>query len=167
MITSMDRGDHKRHVYEYKTDRGEESKMGLICWKDRDIVYCLTNAWDTDPTGHCYRRSQTGRVCISRPMAIGEYNTKMGGVDLADKIRLHCNSTIHGLHRWWLKLFFYQLDVGTSNAMILCNEAMNTSYNIVAFKKELVKAFVGHKLQDVINEQGTIVLIQLVYFLCV
>lgn len=72
--------------------------MGLICWKDRDIVYCLTNATDTAPSSHCFRRSSAGRVCISRPKAIGEYNSRMGGVDLADQIRLQHNSSIKGLH---------------------------------------------------------------------
>jgi len=124
----MERGDHKMHVCEYKTDHGKKSKMGLICWKDKDIVYCLTNASDTSPTSHCYRRSATGRVCIARPVAIGEYNSKMGGVDLADQTRLHCNSRIKDLHRWWLKLFFYQLDVGTSNVMVVYNQATGNSY---------------------------------------
>jgi hypothetical protein len=55
---------------------------------------------------------------------------------------------IKGLHHWWLKLFFYQLDVGTSNAMIVYNEATGNSYNIVKFKKELVDVFVGDKLRN-------------------
>jgi hypothetical protein len=77
----------------------------------------------------------------------------MGGVDLADQIRLHCNSTLKGLHRWWLKLFFYQLDVGTSNALVLYNQATNRSESIVNFKKEIIKAFVGHKLEIVIPRE--------------
>jgi DNA polymerase III epsilon subunit-like protein len=148
----MERGDHKMHLYEYETVRGEKSKMGLVCWKDKDIVYCLTNATNTAPTGHCYRRSQTGRICISRPLAIQEYNTNMGGVDLADQRRLHCNSTIKGLHRWWLKIFFYMLDVGTSNSLVLYNEATGKSLNVASFKRELVLAMVGHKIMNIPEE---------------
>jgi hypothetical protein len=148
----MERGDHKHHVYEYNNHKGESSKMGLLCWKDKDIVYCLTNATNTEPRGHCFRRSHTGRICISRPLAIQEYNNNMGGVDLADQRRMHCNSTIKGLHRWWLKVFFYLLDVGTSNALVLYNEATGKSLNIATFKRELVHALVGHKIWNIPEE---------------
>ena len=48
-----------------------------------------------------------------------EYNENMGGVDLADMRKLHVQMNVFGLHRWWVRIFFYLLDVGTSNAMIL------------------------------------------------
>jgi hypothetical protein len=54
-----------------------------------------------------------------------------------------------GQNRWWLKLFFYLLDVGTSNALILYREAMANTENkmsIVEFKKHLVLALVGPKI---------------------
>ena len=81
-----------------------------------------------------------------RPKMIADYNKYMGGVDLADMRRLHCNSTIMGQNRWWLKLFFYLLDVGTSNALVLYKLAKGGDANlmsIVEFKRELVLAFVG------------------------
>jgi hypothetical protein len=55
-------------------------------------------------------------------------------------------------NRWWLKLFFYLLDVGISNALVLFNESSkmlmraNESYkpmNIVDFKMQLVEGLVG------------------------
>jgi len=149
----MERGDYKKHVYEYKNDRGGDSKIGLVCWKDKDTVYCMTNATSTGgPSGHCFRQSNSGRICMSRPLAIQEYNSNMGGVDLADQRRLSCNSTIKGLHRWWLKLFFYLLDVGTSNALVLYNEATGKSLNIAEFKKELIDAFIGAKIRNIPEE---------------
>ena len=79
---------------------------GLVCWKDRDIVYCLSNKCNTKETDVCRRRSKEGLLTIARPKMISEYNRYMGGVDLADMQRLHCNLTIMGQNRWWLKLFF-------------------------------------------------------------
>jgi hypothetical protein len=75
----------------------------------------------------------------------------MGEVDLADQQRLHCNSTIRGGHQWWLKLFFYLLDVGTANALILYNYAMDgkENINLVEFKHKLIMSLVGDKLQMV------------------
>ena len=83
---------------------------------------------------------------------VADYNKHMGGMNLADMRRLHCNSTIMGQNRWWLKLFFYLLDVGTSNALVLYKLAKGVDTNlmsIVEFKWELVWAIVGERLQTV------------------
>ena len=68
---------------------------------------------------------------------------------MADMRRLHCNSTIMGQNRWWLKLFFYLLDVGTSNALVLHNFTKESHMSIVEFKTCLVKAFMGDRLQPI------------------
>ena len=151
LFKEMSRGDFKRHCYTYK-DGEDEKEVGLVCWKDRDIVYCLSNETDTISYDSCKRRSRDGLLTISRPKMIADYNKYMGGVDLADMRRLHCNSTIMGQNRWWLKLFFYLLDVGTSNALVLYKLAKGGDANlmsIVQFKQELVLAFVGERLRAV------------------
>ena len=152
---SMNRGDYCKHVYSYQNDKGELKSCGLVCWKDRNMVYCLTNEINTNDIGHCYRRSQNGRILMERPVAIECYNRYMGGVDLADMRRLHCNSTIMNQNRWWLKLFFYLLDVATSNALVLYKESTdekNKDMNIVEFKKKLVYSFVGQKIGRIGDE---------------
>jgi Transposase IS4/Exonuclease len=145
---SMGRGDCTTHTYTYKDDNNTVRKYGLVCWKDRDMVYCLTNSFSTDNYDTCRRRSTSGLLRLHRPSVIGEYNRYMGGVDLADQRRLHCNSTIMGQHRWWLKLFFYLLDVGTANSLVLYNESMNDKMNIFEFKQKLVTSLLGSKLDD-------------------
>ena len=144
----MERGDFKRHHFKYKNELGQDCYAGLVCWRDRDIVYCLTNDTNTMSTDHCHRRSKDGIVQLTRPKVISKYNKYMGGVDVADMRRLHCNSTIMGQNRWWLKLFFYLLDVGTSNALVLYNASIHDSQkmNIVEFKAKLIETFVGRKI---------------------
>jgi hypothetical protein len=64
-----------------------------------------------------------------------------------------------GQNHWWLKLFFYLLDVGTSNALVLYNDLLrmrvtNGTYspmNIVDFKMQLVEGLVGRLID---NESG-------------
>ena len=74
----------------------------------------------------------------------------MGGVYLAYMRRLHCNSTIMVLNRWWLNLFFYLLDVGASNAMVIHRESwLGITMNIVDFKKALVLNLVVNKIQRI------------------
>ena len=44
----------------------------------------------------------------------------MGGVDRSDR-RVATNSTARKTLRWYIKLFFYVIDVLISNANIICN----------------------------------------------
>jgi hypothetical protein len=150
----LNRGDAVNTVLNYRTLKGEKKDAGLVAWKDRNMVYCLTNDTSTIPMDDCRRRGQGGIITIQRPEVIAKYNQFMGGVDVADMRRLHCNSTIMGQNRWWLKLFFYLLDVGTSNALVVYNEAMKGKrqpYNIADFKNKVVEALVGAKLKDVVD----------------
>jgi Transposase IS4 len=148
-IKNMMCGDYKKHGYSYTMANGIRKSYGLACWKDRDIVYCLSNRISTNEQGICYWRSANRIICNNRPKVIETYNSFMGGVDLANMQRLHCNSTIMGQNRWWLKLFFYILDAGTSNALILFKEAMegkNKDMTIVEFKSKLVESLMGTKI---------------------
>ena len=151
LFKEMNRGDFVSHRYSYAVE-GERQMAGLVCWKDRDIVYCISNESNTKEKDSCKRRSKDGLLTIERPKMITEYNRYMGGVDLADMRRLHCNSTIMGQNRWWLKLFFYLLDVGTSNALVLYNLTRKEGQQpltIVNYKTELIRAFVGTRLQGI------------------
>ena len=56
---------------------------------------------------------------IDRLISVEEYNIFMGGVDVADMKRLFCESRVHGFSRWSIRVFFYHVDVGTVNAMVL------------------------------------------------
>ena len=120
------------------------------------IVYCLSSAHNNYSNDECKRKSQGGIVTLTRPAVIGDYNKFMGGVDLADMRRLHCNSTIMGQHRWWLKLFFYLLDVGTANSLVLYREAMNNNVtkklSLVDFKRMFVHYVIGETPQKSLSE---------------
>ena len=140
LYKSMERGDFVTHVYNYMDEDNVHQEIGLVIWKDRKPVLCMTNHHDTGDSSECHRRTKDeGIIKIKRPKVIEYYNTYMGGVDLADKKRLHANSTIMGSNRWWLKLFYYNLDVGTANALILYNLAVYSNkddyWNITDYKK--------------------------------
>ena len=48
----MPRGTHVSHKYTYLMDDGELKEYGLVCWKDRDMVYCLSNCSSTEQSGY-------------------------------------------------------------------------------------------------------------------
>jgi hypothetical protein len=118
----MSRGDALKCMFRFRTAGGQASEAGLVCWRDRNMMlYCLSNDSNNFEFDECSRRGLGGIIWIPRPISIANYNKYMGGVDLADMRRLHCNSTRMGQNRWWLKFFFYLLDVGTANALVLYN----------------------------------------------
>ena len=150
----MKRGDYKYHCLHYQTSEAQDEyhNAGLVCWKDKNMVYCLSNDTGTkEEDDHCKQRSSEGIITLKRPKMISKYNEYMGGVDLADQIRLHSNSTIMGQNRWWLKLFFYLLDVGTFNALVLYNETQSKrkQMNLVQFKSQLLESFIGDRIQQI------------------
>jgi Transposase IS4 len=49
----MERCDHKMLKYSYTAAKGNVKDYGLVCWKDRDIVYCLTIMFLTTTTESC------------------------------------------------------------------------------------------------------------------
>jgi hypothetical protein len=160
---NMKRGDAIKCRVTFRTEKGATSHAGLVCWRDRNMVYCLSNDTNNFEFDECSRRGIGGIIRIPRPLSIANYNKYMGGVDLADMRRLHCNSTIMCQKRWWLKLFFYLLDVGTSNALVLHNEsakmratdaATYSPMNIVDFKMHLVESLVARWMdnQPVVEE---------------
>jgi hypothetical protein len=56
-----------------------------------------------------------------------------------------------GQNCWWLKLFFYLLNAGTSNALVIYNEAMKGKqepFNIADHKTKVVEALVGGILKE-------------------
>jgi hypothetical protein len=69
------------------------------------MVYCLSNNSNNFEFDECSHRGLGGIIQIPWPVSISNYNKYMGGVDLADMRRLHCNSTIMGQNQLWLKLF--------------------------------------------------------------
>jgi len=147
---AMKRGQCIKFRLHYKTRSGERKRCGLVGWKDGNMVYCLTNDTSTSPMDECKRRSfqHGGIITVPRPVVIARYNKYMGGVDLADNRRLHNDCTIRGQNRWWLKLFFYLLDAGTSNALVLYNLTRHREkdMNISEFKLALIDWLVGDRL---------------------
>lgn len=160
----MSRGDAVKCKIRFRMAGGQASEAGLVCWRDRNMVYCLSNDSNNFEFDECSRRGLGGIIRIPRPISIANYNKYMGGVDLADMRRLHCNSTIMGQNRWWLKLFFYLLDVGTSNALVLYNESMKSRLqqettthkpmNIVEFKMKLVEQLIGRSIDNLFEDEG-------------
>ena len=111
----------------------------------------LTTDSDCSVMESCKRRNKRvgGAIEMSRPLPIGDYNKHMGGVDMADMKRLHCETRVHGPHRWWVRLFFHCIDVTASNALTLLKESEATgtaNWNQKDFKMAWVTNRIGVNL---------------------
>ena len=81
----MEHGDFVSQWYEYvgtKTGVNE-----LVCWKDRDIVYCITNWTATNKIGSWFHIIQLGVIKIYMSKVICDYNDIVGGVGIEDTRR--------------------------------------------------------------------------------
>ena len=145
----MSHGDFCVYLYKYKQGTIDR-EIGITCWKDSKMVYTITTDSETASSDTCQHRTKHGLIDIERPNVVKQYNSHMGGVDLADMRHMHVQTNIVGLHRWWLRVFFYLLDVGTSNAMILfmSTQKNTNNINLAWFKHQLLHHFVGHKVNE-------------------
>ncbi|KAG7373225.1 DNA polymerase III PolC [Nitzschia inconspicua] len=153
----LNRGDAVTHLLTYTTMKGEKKEAGLVAWKDRNIVYCVTNDTSTTSMDECRRKEDGNVITIKCPQVITNYNENMAGVDVADT--MHCNSTVLGQNRSWLGLFFCLLDIGTFNALVLYNEAIKGKKkpcDIDDFKDQLIDALVGGKIKDVLDDNRSV-----------
>jgi hypothetical protein len=64
--------------------KGATFHAGLVCWRDRNMVYCLSNDTNNFEFDKCSRRGIGGIIKIPSPLSIANYNKYMGGVDLAN-----------------------------------------------------------------------------------
>jgi Transposase IS4 len=45
IFTNMSQGDYTNHTNKYEDNFSTVPTYGLVCWKDRDMIYCLSTIW--------------------------------------------------------------------------------------------------------------------------
>ena len=83
---------------------------------------------------------------MQRPICIGYYNSKMGGIDVKDMRRMWIPIVLTGQHRWWIKLWCTALDETGQNGMIIYNKSNDKNINIMDFKSTLIHSTLGSRL---------------------
>lgn len=66
----------------------EDNKIALTKWFDSKPIHLASGEFGTEPLGSCKRWSVQEKkyIEISRPSVVQQYNEKMGGVDLLDRV---------------------------------------------------------------------------------
>ena len=87
--------------------------------KYQDLVYWITYDCNTREADKFFRKTQGGMIYLQRPIVIPQYNKYMGCVELLDIQQLHYNEMDMRLNWRRLKFFFYLIDVGNENDLVL------------------------------------------------
>jgi hypothetical protein len=95
-------------------------------WADNNIVSLASTNFGVRPMGEVKRYSQALKknIQVPRPLAIGKYNSSMGGTDLMDENILRYRIGIR-CKKWWWNLFTWMIDAVIQNAWILHKKSGN------------------------------------------
>lgn len=95
-------------------------KVVIVKWLDNKIVSLASSYAAEEPILSIQRYSKTAKekVPVPYPKIIQEYNTHMGGVDLADML-IALYRTNMKTHKWYMAIFSQMLDLSVNNAWLL------------------------------------------------
>ena len=140
---SMSRGDHTSSVV-------EEGQVEYLVWKDNRCVPFINTICPPGQEETVQRRAKDGsRQTVKCPKSVKLYNQFMGGVDMADA-RRKSYSCSRKSRRWWLRLFYFLVDVSVVNSYVLAQEsplfpAMTLKDFIVSLAEELLSSYNSRK----------------------
>ena len=113
------RKDVPAKIKDTKLKKGEivaayRKKSVLLKWKDKKDVYVLSTLHDDSMVNVKSRRGKEK----SKPKAVADYNSNMGGVDLSDNLMVHFLTARNRLKKYYKKVFRHMLDMTLLNSYI-------------------------------------------------
>ncbi|XP_051167624.1 piggyBac transposable element-derived protein 4-like [Leptopilina boulardi] len=122
------------------------SSTGLqwIKWMDKKLVYFLSNYHDPSETTIVNRKQKDGSLlAVNCPVVASDYNKHMGYVDYSDRL-VATYKIDRKSKRWWLRLFWYFVDVTVVNSFIIFkNENSQSTLTLKEFRLQLVEKLVA------------------------
>ena len=107
----------------------QDGRLTGVHWMDKCPVAVLSTIHDASMTT-ISRRSRSavrGVETIKKSHMIVQYNTYMGGVDIADQLVIYYGFSHHS-KKWWKRAFFHILEVCVVNAYILYSSTNKVSH---------------------------------------
>jgi hypothetical protein len=134
---AMTRGDSKSFIV-------EGGEVECLVWKDNKCVPFINTICPPGEEETVLRRAKDGsRQSVKCPASVKRYNQFMGGVDMADA-RRKSYSCSRKSRRWWLRLFYFLVDVSVVNSYILSQESPH-------FPKMPLKDFIVTPAEDLMS----------------
>uniref|UniRef100_A0A8C6TQ61 PiggyBac transposable element-derived protein domain-containing protein n=1 Tax=Neogobius melanostomus TaxID=47308 RepID=A0A8C6TQ61_9GOBI len=107
-----------RGSFDFRVDN--DAKLAVVKWADNKTVTLVSSCASVSPVGQVrrYSKEEKKKICVPCPKIVSEYNTHMGGVDLADMM-IALYRTPAKSHRWYLAIFWQMVDIAVNNAWLL------------------------------------------------
>uniref|UniRef100_A0A8C1QN76 PiggyBac transposable element-derived protein domain-containing protein n=1 Tax=Cyprinus carpio TaxID=7962 RepID=A0A8C1QN76_CYPCA len=92
-----------------------DGKLCVVKWYDNKPVVMLSTVHSEQPEDTCQRWSKKGKkyVTVTRPSIVREYNSKMGGVDMSDRMM-----TVR-TKKWTIHMLMHFMDLALANSWLL------------------------------------------------
>lgn len=118
-------------------------KLNLVRWNDNNVVTVLTNCVHGGPkSASRYSSSEKKRISVQMPLAISEYNTHMGGIDLFDEFISTYRIGIRS-KKWWWPYFSWAINACMVQGWLL-HRRLGSSIDLLQFQRECVLYILQH-----------------------
>ncbi|XP_049331648.1 piggyBac transposable element-derived protein 3 [Astyanax mexicanus] len=134
----------------------EDGKICVVKWYDNKPVLMMSSVHAREPEDNCQRWNKKLKqyVTISRPNIIREYNSKMGGVDLADRMMSYYRMSGR-TKKWTLRMLMHFTDLALSNSWLLyrkdltvCGTLKKNIMQFLEFQMEVAMTFLAQHAND-------------------
>ncbi|KAG7500881.1 hypothetical protein JOB18_032661 [Solea senegalensis] len=136
--------------------------MCVVKWYDNKLVLMMSVVHVTQPEDTCQRWDKKLKryVTISRPSIIREYNSKMGGVDLVDRMMSYYSMSVR-TKKWALRMIMHFTDLALANSWLLyrkdltvCGTPKKSIMQFLEFRMEVAKTFLAQRDNDVLADDA-------------
>lgn len=121
----------------YQVLTNADSTIAITKWLDNKPVMMLSTAHAANVTDTCSRWCKKNKVYVdvTRPEVIRQYNSKMGGVDMADRLLAVCPARSR-TKKWPVRFISHMVDLSITNSWLFYK------------KKELANGISAKKIQQ-------------------
>lgn len=134
----------------------EDGKICVVKWFDNKPVLMMSAVHAREPEDTCKRWDKKLKryVTISRPCVIREYNSKMGGVDLVDRMMSYYRMSGR-TKKWTLRMLMHFTDLALANSWLLYRKDLTVNgtpkkniMQFLEFRMEVAMTFLAQRDND-------------------
>ncbi|KAK1903701.1 PiggyBac transposable element-derived protein 3 [Dissostichus eleginoides] len=122
----------------------EDGKLCVVKWYDNKPVLMMSVVQGTEPEDTCQRWDKKLKqyVTVSRPSIVREYNLKMGGVDLIDRMISYYRMSAR-TKKWTMRMLMHFTDLALANSWLLYRK----DFAICAAPKKSIMQFLEFRTE--------------------